>query len=188
MFEGELESTLFEKFCRAQHLKALISTHALPSMLHELVEIYRDEFHKDIRGTRLSDALAHDEMFQQLPEEVSWTKHDLTPLHPTVACLLNDWLKENGGLLHHIPVSREGHRRSKVIRLGQRFTVTSESISDSHVVFHRREGGASWEAGAIQDLFSHTRELADGSRVTQTFAVIAAYKSLGRNEKSLDSY
>ncbi|KAJ4469701.1 hypothetical protein C8J55DRAFT_402989, partial [Lentinula edodes] len=55
---GELETTLFIRFCNAQRLKSVLNADKLPQYLNDLACLYKTYFENtDRRGSRISDAL-----------------------------------------------------------------------------------------------------------------------------------
>ncbi|KAG2745834.1 hypothetical protein P692DRAFT_20849864 [Suillus brevipes Sb2] len=71
---GELEQTMFNRFCEAQNLRALFCAEKLPSELRELIPEYKRVFEGDIRGTLVNDMLAYDEHFNSRYAEVTWSE------------------------------------------------------------------------------------------------------------------
>jgi len=188
-FLGELEKTMFRKFCSAQNIRALFSINSIPDVLHPLIDLYKKTFGNDARGTRLRDIMAHDERFKLREERVTWTDKEMSALDPYVFQLLNRWLKEHDDdSLDNEQIDRRVFRRSRVQRVGQDFATAKTSIGDSHIIIQDPSNPLDWHAGSIVEIFSHTREQTDGSLVTQTFAAVATYLPLSPRDVLEDHY
>jgi hypothetical protein len=172
------------QFCKGQNLRALLRPEQVPVVVHEFIDQYDRLFRHDIRGTRLNDSLAFDEMFRKKEEEVVWTNRDLTPLQNPVYHLLRNWIDARDSSVHTVP--RGAFLRNSITILGQKFQPAVSSIDDSHVIY--RQSGDGTAAGSIQDIFSHTRTTVDGSTITQTFFVVRQYTPLTPADAQLDSY
>jgi len=155
----------------------------VPKALHSIVDLFGKVFKSDIRGTYLNDALSYDERFKKVEEEVTWGQEDMDSLPSATYGLLRKWIHA-----YHptIPVVRAVYQRSSIDRLGQRFSISSQSVTDCHVVY--RPEGEEWAAACIIEIFSHTRTLENGTPRTQTFLLLNRYIPLSPSDAALDRY
>ncbi|KAJ2912102.1 hypothetical protein MD484_g8307, partial [Candolleomyces efflorescens] len=179
---GEIEKTMFIKFCCTQNIKVIYHTTQLPQQLHEMIRFYEDNYASDLRGTRLSDAFAEDDRFGVVDEVITYQRADFSVLADGDFSLLKAWM------LKHRPekrsFSREVIRRNEIFRFGQRFTSRDHSMVDSHVIF-KEDGDEEWQAGSILGIFSHATV---GGKSTQTWAVIRPYQELSFQDTERDPY
>jgi hypothetical protein len=178
---GEIEKTMFSKFCSTQNIKALYHRDELPEKLHEMIQLYEANYESDFRGTRLSDVFAEDNKFGVVDTDRPWAASDFTPLKDDDFGLLQAWMTKNqpGDKSY----GRQVVLRPDIHRYGQRFTDRGRSVDDSQVVFHD-EGGAP-RVGFILGIFSRASE---GGPTEQTWAVIQPYKELAPEETISDHY
>jgi hypothetical protein len=102
--------------------------------------------------------------------------------------LLKHWILEHDPRSHGPPTSAVFHR-THITRLGQRFEVSSSSSTNSQILYRqgtsrvlqrRPETSHSWNAGVLNQIFSHTRTRENGRQLTQTFAVLTPYETLSK--------
>ncbi|KAJ2936879.1 hypothetical protein H1R20_g214, partial [Candolleomyces eurysporus] len=179
---GEIEKTMFIKFCCTQNIKVIYHTTQLPQQLHEMIRFYEDNYASDLRGTRLSDAFAEDDRFGVVDEVITYQRADFSVLADDDFSLLKAWM------LKHQPekrsFSREVIRRNEIFRFGQKFTSRDHSMVDSHVIF-KEDDNEEWQAGSILGIFSHATI---GGKATQTWAVIRPYQELSLEDTEKDPY
>jgi len=105
---GDLEKTMFTRFCMMQRLKSSLHDPNLPSEFEEFSALYRDTFEEtDARGTRITDALAF--------EEHSVFTHEtstLQRLSPAVYSLLQRWI-DGSYFRGAAPIFVQIHTKSK---------------------------------------------------------------------------
>ncbi|KAJ3506647.1 hypothetical protein NLJ89_g6753 [Agrocybe chaxingu] len=183
---GELEKTMFRKFCNAQNLRTLFTPPNIPSVLTPLVDLYRDRFTADVRGTLLQDSIQHDSSYQPLEESITWKSSQMMNLPSTTFEILRGWILENDELMGDQPISRRVFDRDEITRIGQTFSTQDTSTSNCHVV--HMQSNENWTAACIQSLFSHTRTRSNGSSITQTFALVREYGALRGSDVAHDDY
>ncbi|KAJ2936177.1 hypothetical protein H1R20_g917, partial [Candolleomyces eurysporus] len=169
---GDIEKTMFTKFCCTQNLKVLYNKEDLPEALHQLVDIYEDNYASDLRGTRLSDVFSDQQLFGKVDEKAIWQSKDFSVLADEDFAMLREWMAK-----HHPEnqvYSRHVVRRTAIHRFGHRFTTLHTSVDDSRVVFRQGEK-AGWEVGSILGIFSHA---VVGGPAKQTWALIQPFEDL----------
>ncbi|KAJ2912144.1 hypothetical protein MD484_g8273, partial [Candolleomyces efflorescens] len=164
------------------NLKALYHRDELPKKLHEMIQLYNNNYESDVRGTRLSDVFAEDNKFGVVESDVPWVASDFTPLKDEDFDLLQRWMTV------HQPTDTSYSRlvalRPDIYRYGQRFTDRNRSVEDSHVIFHDGVEEA-WQVGSILGIFSRASE---GGPTEQTWAIIQTYEELSPKDTLKDHY
>lgn len=185
---GDLEKTMFNRFCMGQNLRSLFCTQQIPPEIHSIIPEYDRTFHADIRGTFLTDDLAFDDTFQKLDEEITWAPTDQLRLPKAVYKLLQQWCANHDGSdnIGFIPPS--AFLRRKVVRLGQTFQTSSISHGDSKIIYKTEASHTGWAAGDIQEIFSHTRVDSKDKKHTSTFFVVDEYAALSAEHGHHDHY
>ncbi|KAJ2917170.1 hypothetical protein MD484_g3226, partial [Candolleomyces efflorescens] len=180
---GDLERTIFKKFWGAQYIRVLYKDQSFfPQDLVPLVEQFNQRFDKDLQPSVALTLL--DDEYYQMDDSASWNESQMTELLPHYHDALKTWI-ESADPDCADPPSRAFFRKT-VRRFSVDFKTYDTSAKDSHVSFQIDPDGE-WQAGVIHQLFSHTRT-SKGSNVTQTFAVVAAYKELPAQLKERDRY
>ncbi|KAJ3727949.1 hypothetical protein C8R42DRAFT_572552, partial [Lentinula raphanica] len=183
---GELEETMFTRFCMMQKLKSLFRGGTFPTEALELATLYQTTLEKtDVRGTRINDALAFEEEFDtsssmahcELPERSS---SSLSKLSPSVFAKLAQYASDGERV-----TSARVHSRIK--RRGATFTSQNHSFSNAQVVFTTK-CAEEWSAGSIKEIFTAIWETPDGKHVSKTFAEICPYKPLTTLHAHQDHY
>lgn len=169
VYTGELEKTIFTKFCEGQRLRALFNGSTLPPSVQGFVDRLSVQHSSNIRSTFMQDNLE----FGEDSDSISLANSPTKPLPPHLFILL----------LHHLqcedPTMAEGHIPNRVLirrgvqRLGKSFQ--AKRPGDSHIIFDGRDGRS---AGKISMIFTHQRRTAAGRLVTETFAQVHALKPL----------
>jgi hypothetical protein len=180
-FSGEIEKTMFSKFCCMQNLKALYDCAELPEKLHELIEFYHNNYESDLCGSRLSDVFADDNRFGVVEDNRVWEHSDFVMLSDEDFELLRNWMTAHQP--NDLSYSREVVRRPEIYRFGQRFTNRNISADDSHIVF--RHGEDNIQVGSILGIFSQAQP---GGVTKQTWAVIQPYEALAPEDTHFDNY
>ncbi|PPQ75627.1 hypothetical protein CVT24_010473 [Panaeolus cyanescens] len=178
--DGQIEKTMFTKFCCTQNLKVLYNTTQLPSQLHDMVKYFEDNFSSDLRGTRLSDVFAEDDRFGVPDEDHKWELSEFSSLADDDFVLLRNWMSKYQPT--DTSYSRRVVIRESIYRFGQRFTSRSTSIDDSHVIF--MEDGK-FRAGSILGIFSRATV---GGPTSQTWAIIQPYLEVSDEIAAQDPY
>ncbi|EAU81124.2 hypothetical protein CC1G_09766 [Coprinopsis cinerea okayama7 len=181
---GEMEKTMFVRFCAAQCLRAIYKCFALPAALHKLVRIFHDRYSKDYRGTRINDVLIHNSRYEVLKSAVESEGQKSAFLRKSEHEALTRWISAHQPYVSVIPKKATYH--TSITRLGQRFTPSTSSKTDSRVIFSVGHSGE-WRAGRIHSIFSHSRDFM-GTRVSQTFAAIEELEELEDDLRHLDHY
>ncbi|RXW12826.1 hypothetical protein EST38_g13028 [Candolleomyces aberdarensis] len=180
---GDLEKTIFNKFCGAQYLQILYKDNSLlPQDLLPLVEQFNKRFDKNLQPNVALASLDDDHF--QLTDLNSWDESQMTELQPHYHDALKTWIEKADPDSTDCP-SRV-YFRTKIRRFAVDFKTYDISRKDSHVSFQLDFGGG-WHAGVILQLFSHTQK-SNGSSTTQTFAIVAAYKHLPSKQEDRDLY
>jgi hypothetical protein len=180
-----MEKTMYEHFCMGQNLRVLFSEHEIPESVHPLIVEYERRYGRDIRGTFRNDNLAFDESFMALKENVTWSDRDLSDLSDLHYLLLQRWISAHG-IASPYTVRPSAFVQSKVKFLGRTLQTYKASRRDSYIMF--RTSPSSSTAGCIQDIFSHTRKMPDGSSVTKTFFIVQEFCSLTPEHAARDVY
>ncbi|KAJ2912344.1 hypothetical protein MD484_g8074, partial [Candolleomyces efflorescens] len=177
---GELEKTMFTKFCCLQNLKALYTKTELPEVLHELITIYEETYASDLRGTRLSEIFSDDGLFGRVAADRTWEPKNFSSLSDEYLALLKQWFAKyrsnERSYPHHVI------QRASIYRFGHRFTSLDNSVEDSRVVF-RLDEGAEWQVGSILSIFS---EATTRGPTEQTWVVIKPFKELADDDTVRD--
>ncbi|KAJ3901529.1 hypothetical protein F5879DRAFT_991862 [Lentinula edodes] len=176
---GELEKTMFTRFCMMQKLKSLFHGEAFPPIARELATLYQETFEDlDARGTRINDALAYEEPNSDTGTD--WPVSSLTILDAsTYHKVLKISTSENWTASVRI------HGRFK--QRGLTFTPQKRSFSDAQVVYHTGTA-EEWSAGSIKRIFTTIGESKDGNSVGETFVEIHPYRSLTAPHAEYDDY
>ncbi|THV01678.1 hypothetical protein K435DRAFT_654794 [Dendrothele bispora CBS 962.96] len=179
---GDIEKTVFTKFCKTQKLKSLLNETNLPSSLKPLAMLFDEIFNSDIRGTRTGDALAFDAYLQETEEVIwDWQNTESAYIEKSILQQVNTWAKPNARLLSVID-------RNSVKRLDVSFSTELVTFSDAQVVFKDMDKLCGWSAGSIIRIFSVLWRLPTGQEASKTFAVIKKYKDLSLADAQLDPY
>lgn len=178
-----MEKTFFHRFRMTQALKTFVSVDFLPDALHTLISLYENTFDTRLRGTVSEDILSFDKSFNLLDEHKTWNDSQLAHLSPESFHLLKTWIQNNDPGSRGRPISSSAYFRTTIIRLGQKFEISSISTTNSRVLYRRgrranSETPLDWDAAIISQIFSHTRERGIYGEKTQTFVVVTPYESL----------
>lgn len=179
-----MEKTMFKRFSMGQNLRSIFHSQQIPTQIHAIIGEYDKTFCSDIRGTFLNDDLASDGPREQ-EEQGSGRSADSLNLPMHIRALLQHRIAVESPLSMWIP--HTGVIRQKVTRLGQSYQIPAASVGDSRIVF-RHEHNAEWSAGCIRTIFSHTRYLATGAKLTQTFLLIDEYSQLADSDVLMDPF
>ncbi|RXW21210.1 hypothetical protein EST38_g4656 [Candolleomyces aberdarensis] len=163
---------MFTKFCCTQNLKALYNRSELPEALHQLVDIYEDNYASDFRGTRLSDIFSDQQLFGHVDEKQVWQSKDFSTLTDNDFILLKQWIAQHQP--HSRSYSRQVVQRDAIHRFSHRFTNLRVSVNDSRIIFQQADG-AKWQAGSILGIFSHAIV---GGPTQQTWAIIQPFEEI----------
>lgn len=185
-YPGELEKTMFRRFCMTQKLRSIFHGASLPAYLVSLATIYEKCFESsDTRGTRITDVLAWETAAENsLTEKVDWSDQgQLTALDTQTFKALSHAVKL---LTPEVPLrlSPHVHDWKRVEWRDFTFTTQNCAFSDSQVVF---DTGKGWSAGCIDRIFS-ARWIADGSHHYSTFAQVKEYSPLSQQDSQFDNY
>lgn len=170
---GDLEKTLFTKFLEAQKLRSLLQRTSVIKGLRPFLNVFERFFKKSMVGTGLNDNIPYDNAFKLLEEEDNWEPHMATSIPLAQQHLLDAWIRKYDSQANE-PIDMRAYYRRSVHRLGQTFAMRQDSVPNSHIVYSL--GASDWSAASITSIFSHTRTRTDGSRRTQTFAVVQNFK------------
>jgi hypothetical protein len=180
---GDLERTLFNRFCSSQNLRSLFDAQLLPSSMHSIITEYDKTFNSDIRGTLLQDNLAFDDL-TKLDDDHTKENTRLEALPHEYHKLLQQWVQKHDQEAKSIPT--HAIMSSKFRRFGQWYQTAASSPRDSHILY--KDSTSMTSAGRIRDIFSHTRYRRDGSETTEIFIIVDVYKHLSPIHAAFDLY
>ncbi|KAI0362933.1 hypothetical protein BV20DRAFT_905682, partial [Pilatotrama ljubarskyi] len=190
---GELEMTMMMHSCRSANLRPLLSApavrSAMPVFVHELERLSTEER----RGMRM------DEIRRLLPSVAPGEarKHPQVPLTDSTLFALLSRLNSECSMRYFIAndtgesgtheLSRRARIVTKVDISGVFYKPWTTSLGDSNIIFqhpYTRQQGA----GRIEQIFKHTRAVADGSALEETFIVAKQLKELEAHHAANDPY
>lgn len=165
LFEGEMEVTMFERFCMMQNLRALMQFD-LPSEVLDLQARFLNVFGPDYGGTALNDLWASD---VDAPQYHNTSKRK--SLDKETWALLKQWFVDKA-LGNHAP--RDVLFQRSVKKWNMRFStrVGRTHNGDSNIVWGN-PATDSWHAGRIRSIFVWPGE------VEQIFLVVDQLKAKG---------
>lgn len=185
LLAGELETTLFIRFCNAQRLKSVLNADKLPQYLNDLACLYKTYFENtDRRGSRISDALAFNELSES--DNVDWDSKSLKRLEVKHFKALQIWVNRYSntpGTLQPFTMIRD-----RVQWQDLTFTSQTTSFRDSQVVVNLTALPGNWSAGSIHKMFTVRWLTTDERYVTRTFAEINLYQPLEGDDLLYDNY
>ncbi|KAJ3509285.1 hypothetical protein NLJ89_g5302 [Agrocybe chaxingu] len=182
---GELESTMFKRFCMGQNLRALFKPEEIPKSIHHIITLWDKVHSTDVRGTLRSDAFTFDRHYQEQPETKVWNDNEEQRLPTVWYVALRCWIQKhepdsNSSLSHHALMKK------KMDRLGEVYQPEAQSPPNSHVYY--RDGEGKPAAGSIQAIFSHCRMDRDTTQKTDTFFILKQYQPLPARLEGYDPY
>lgn len=184
-----MEITMFERFCAAQNIKAVMVGNVVPDALESLQKLFARVFmNNDSRGTLLNDIWAADvnEVIQyRNHSQSSFLKDDILRL--VQECLYR-FHRNFGGvgdpgrpLLHNRALMQ-----TTINCRGMNFSSEATSVGDSQVIFGDYPSGA-WFAGKISQIF--LLEGSAGVQVNQVpFFLVRVFQNLSTEDTSVDHY
>ncbi|KAL6299917.1 hypothetical protein BKA93DRAFT_703922, partial [Sparassis latifolia] len=189
---GQMEKTMFQRFCMAQRLRALLHDQSLPFALQPLTSAFQKIFASTSHGTLLNDVLSFEAMAQEAAPGNA-TDNNLRGVPPKeqrltteVVNLLSQFYSAGLEFGRRVPIPRPyGLLRSQYSLRGVSYTPYSSSPRDSHVILG---SAASWDAGAIHSIVTHTLDAQNRDATTKTFFVVQRYKSLNAQDLAHDHY
>ena len=182
---GEMEKTMFHRFCEGQNLRALFHQVQLPEALHPIITEYEKAYNANIRGTFINDAQYFSQSQQGSDPIPSNTA--LTTLSKAHHHLLTTWIMRNDIHMTNGRIPNKAVMRPRRKYRGQHFQISAMSGQDSNVIY-RNPPGSDWSAGSITNMFSHTRIQSNGTEITQDFLVVSEYMPLIPSHADLDPY
>lgn len=171
---GEMEQTMYERFCMAQQLRVLVSEKQLPETLHSFVDIFRRTFHSEDRlnGTLLNDTQAFVQKFGTIPVVADSPQERLPPI---TRQLLQTWLSD-----HSIPSSKNftsAHMHTTLIKHGVMYKTYADSPSYSYLSYHHTT--VDWAVGRIKSIFTFS---------SKVFVLLEKYEDLSLTDLQYDYY
>ncbi|KAJ3963911.1 hypothetical protein EV361DRAFT_120089 [Lentinula raphanica] len=178
---GELEQTMFVRFCQMQKLKAKFHDEGQSSLVHSLATLYQNTFEDmDSRGSRISDALAFEEDQSELADDIaSWPSGFVQRLDREMYALLQHCKPADDGSFLSVVQPHQ-----KVKQRGAIFAPQHRSFANAQVILETQ----GWTAGSIQQIFTAVWKAHDGKHHGKTFASIKLYKPLNGNDLEHDHY
>lgn len=168
---GEMEGTMFRKFCMTQSLRSLYNISQLPMELHPLVDKFTTIFNHDLRGTLLSedsDNHASDPDLRGTEGTLSMEIHRL----------LVSWL-ETQDPRQFLSLSRKVSYHRAVYN-HVLYRIHQRSPPDSHILYDANESFVG-RPGYIEQIFTHERETIRHERIRDVFVVVRPYESIIMN-------
>ncbi|GBE89668.1 hypothetical protein SCP_1603320 [Sparassis crispa] len=184
---GQMEQTMYERFCMAQRLRSIIQTYAVSSPLKRIAAAFKKYFDLGARGILFTDMLSFEAKAVQglapygleLREDQA-QERTLPPrqrLDTTVVALLNDYYDKHFGRASARGVRPQGVIEDKFLWDGVKFTTFQSSPRDSYVVTGNLP--LNWSPARITKIFTHTADDKDSQGTTRTFFVVQRYRALG---------
>lgn len=177
---GQLERTMFEKYCKGQRLRALIKQ---DGTIHTeagraICEAFKASFDRRRSGTLLTDILAFSASMGDDRKE-----GDRSKLSPEEFGLVSSWYKERGFDITRI--SKRASRLDSFTRLGARFTTQEKHRGDSQIIV-----GSSvpddWDAARLVGIIVHDGLATETQR--RTFLLVKRYKRPVQIDREHDHY
>lgn len=167
---GELEQTMFERFCMSQRLKSIFHGEGLPPEVSTLATLYQETFEDaDIRGTRITDALAFEDDIDEVVNIPSSSRNRLdAKTHSAVQQLVEAEVSPSVQFHHRI-------KRRDLI-----FSPQDDNFANAQVVITTANGG-DWFTGSIQRIFTAIWSNGMGKQSSGIFAEVLSYKVLNGN-------
>lgn len=201
-FPGQLETTLFKRFCMNQRLRGIISTFGLNSSLEKLVTAFTQHFGSKQMGTLMSNMRAF-ESPQAADRHQPMDRKKLDPLISKLLQAYEERMAEQGTIKRGLSnfglagtnapswrqVIRLGIKHDKFSQYGVSFSTFNCVPKDSYVAIGRKVPD-DWHAGHILSIFTYTHkgptlELEDH---TETYFVVQKYEELTRTDATHDPY
>jgi hypothetical protein len=206
---GQLEVTLFERFCMNQRLRAIVNTFGLSSNLQGLLAVFTWRFRRNTEmGTLMGDMHALGGSPEAEDQDNSKT---MATLDCHISKLLEAYeekklLQEIGAYGDHdndgsVGMQPEHARLAQYRKNGIRIGVKHDKFGQRGVVFspfHRNKRnsyvaiGASddWHAGRIASIFTYTHEgpTSKLKGCTETYFVVHKFRELTETDSIYDPY
>ena len=183
---GELEQTMFNRFCMTQNLRSHLHQQQIPPEAIPLILAYNKAYESDIRGTLLNDNYGFDDA-GELDGKAHPKHQKLTTLPIEYHRLLKQWISDHDPNVPASGIRLRGLVHTEFRRFSQVFQTAAASPRDSCILYQQRNPSELC-AGRIRDIFSHTRYRNDGSEATETFFVVDPYQALSHTHTALDWY
>lgn len=196
---GQLEQTLFERFCMNQRLRGIINTFGLNSSLEKLVTAFAQHFGSKEMGTLMSDMKA----FECIPHTVEQHRSKATKkLDNLTSKLLQAYeerkaqqaiAKDSTLMGTHVQSWRQavrlGIQHDKFSRYGVSFSTFNRVPQDSYVAVGRKVPG-DWHGGRILSIFTYTHRGPTVELVghTETYFIVQKYKELMEMDAKYDPF
>lgn len=185
---GQLEMTLFERFCMNQRLRGIINAFGLDSTLEKLVTAFTQHFGPNEVGTLKSDmqALKSSPLGQTVDENPP--KGKKKKLDQLISKMLQAY-EERKGPVQSRQAVRLGVKHDKFTRYGASFSPFNCIQQDSYVAVGENVSEG-WHAGRIHSIFTYTHEGPTPELVghTETYFVVQKYEELTEMDAMLDPY
>ncbi len=177
--KGELEKTIFTKFCQGQKLRALFNSSTLPPSVQNFVDRLSIQHHSNIRSTFMQDNLEFDEGNDSL----SFTNSPTKSIPPHLFALLQRRIQSQDPAMAAVYIPNKVWMRKGIQRSGKSFQASR--TGDSYIIFDGREGRS---AGRIGMIFTHQRKTAAGTWAMDTFIQVHTIKPLREEFHPLDPF
>ncbi|KAI0042377.1 hypothetical protein FA95DRAFT_1500162 [Auriscalpium vulgare] len=183
---GDMEKTMYERFCMGQKLRQIMHRNRLGEELQHLLPAYSRVSSGDVRGTFLNDMLAM--------EETSSSISDITPPDQSEVPIPDDILRL---LVPQLSVTdaagrkrapRKSYVRRMQIRMrGVLFHTFSSAPRDSFVAIGT-SGMDDWRPARIASIIQHTQVLSRVPETTTVFFLVQTFKPLSEEDAAHDPY
>ena len=178
LYSGELEMTIFERFCEGQNLRVCFDTDEIKSALPKIQHAFSTAFQNDRRGTLLNDMFA----FESVDAIVYKNTSNSTPLPREYRDLL---VRYRGtpriGSSHYV------YLQPSIQVHGMMFSPEQTSYGNSLVIYRPTSHSTDrWHAGKIISIFLQKQR--SGSVIGPPFLVVRSFVPLGVDEAVHDHY
>ncbi len=182
---GEMEVTMFERFCAGQNIRALMAGNSIPPAASRLQDDFQKIFAGDTRGSLLNDMWTF-----EADDPLTYTnKTRLTRLDASSHRLLQKRLcmdglldpEDNGPLQDPVLEQRSIKQR------GVTLSTAAASIGNSSIVFGDYPSGI-WHAGTILNIFLWNSEPAGSPENYIPFFLVRVYEPLKEKDRKHDHY
>jgi hypothetical protein len=186
LWTGELEKTLFIRMCMTQRLKGLISSCEVIGLQHRLksfADRLSDYLNPAVKGTLSEDLTSmttQQGAFQE--DECLLEKDVLNPLEELLVRTGKSQVPRVSGCVQGFAIDATARQYNKFTHRSARFSPSSFSLRDSHVVVGRGIPG-DWYAGRIKQIFEYPF-----TPPSKVYFAIQRFRELSAQEALQDPY
>ena len=180
---GELEGTIFERFCEGQNLRAQFTTDDMKKNLPKIQRAFSAAFQNDARGTLLNDILAFED-----GDTVKYSNTSRTMLLPSEQHILLLGYQTSGRVVNP---TRHVFMQTSVQTQGMMFSTSKTSYGNSLVIYRHAGDDSSvpWKAGKIVSIFMSKQPAGDNRPLMSgPFFVAENFRPLSNKEATHDCY